>query len=62
MIERYTQPEMAKIWSQENKLRIMMEVEVLACEGMAAIGQIPEEAAKNIRAKALFCDLRKLFS
>ena len=54
MIERYTQPEMAKIWSQENKLRIMMEVEVLACEGMAAIGQIPEEAAKNIRAKANF--------
>ena len=30
MIERYTQPEMAKIWSLENKLRIMMEVEVLA--------------------------------
>ena len=54
MIERYTQPEMAKIWSQANKLRIMMEVEVLACEGMAAIGQIPEEAAKNIRAKANF--------
>lgn len=54
MIERYTLPEMAEIWSQENKLRIMMEVEVLACEGMAAIGQIPEEAAKNIRAKANF--------
>ncbi|MGM9525559.1 MAG: lyase family protein, partial [Peptococcaceae bacterium] len=54
MIERYTLPEMAAIWSQENKLRIMLEVEVLACEGMAAIGQIPEEAAKNIRAKANF--------
>ena len=54
MIERYTRPEMANIWSQENKLKIMMEVEVLACEGMAAIGQIPAEAAKNIRAKANF--------
>lgn len=54
MIERYTLPEMANIWSQENKLRIMLEVEVLACEGMAAIGQIPAEAAKNIREKADF--------
>lgn len=54
MIERYTLPEMADIWSQENKLKIMLEVEVLACEGMAAIGQIPVEAAKNIRAKANF--------
>ncbi|MBQ3510025.1 MAG: adenylosuccinate lyase [Peptococcaceae bacterium] len=54
MIERYTKPEMAAIWSQENKLKVMMEVEILACEGMAAIGQIPEEAAKNIREKASF--------
>ena len=54
MIERYTLPEMANIWSQENKLRIMLEVEVLAREGTAAIGQIPAEAAKNIREKADF--------
>ena len=54
MIDRYTRPEMAAIWSQENKLKVMMEVEILACEGMAAIGQIPEEAAKNIREKASF--------
>ena len=54
MIDRYTRPEMAAIWSQENKLKVMMEVEILACEGMAAIGQIPQEAAKNIREKASF--------
>lgn len=54
MIERYTLPEMAEIWSQENKLKIMLEVEVLACEGMAEIGQIPKEAAKVIREKANF--------
>ena len=54
MIDRYTRPEMAAIWSQENKLKVMMEVEILACDGMAAIGQIPEEAAKNIREKASF--------
>ena len=54
MIDRYTRPEMAAIWSQENKLKVMMEVEILACEGMAAIGQIPQKAAKNIREKASF--------
>lgn len=54
MIERYTLPEMAAIWSQENKFKIMLEVEVLACEGMAAIGEIPQMAAKNIREKANF--------
>lgn len=54
MIERYTLPEMEQIWSQENKLKVMLEVEVLACEAMAEIGQIPQEAAANIRAKADF--------
>ncbi len=54
MINRYTLPEMGKVWSEENRLRVMLEVEVLACEGMTAIGQIPEEAAKVIREKADF--------
>lgn len=54
MIERYTLPEMKRIWSQENRLRVMLEVEILACEGMAQIGQIPKEAAKVIREKADF--------
>lgn len=54
MINRYTLPEIGKVWSEENRLRVMLEVEVLACEGMAAIGQIPGEAAKVIREKADF--------
>lgn len=54
MINRYTLPEMGKVWSEENRLKIMLEVEVLACEGMAEIGQIPKEAAKVIREKADF--------
>ena len=54
MINRYTLPEMGKVWSEENRLRVMLEVEVLACEGMAAIGQIPQEAARVIREKADF--------
>ncbi len=54
MIERYNLPEIAQIWSEENKFKTMMEVEILACEGMAEIGVIPVEAAKTIRAKANF--------
>lgn len=54
MIGRYTLPEMGNIWTEENRLRVMLEVEVLACEGMAKIGEIPEEAAKTIREKADF--------
>jgi len=54
MIPRYSKPEMADVWSEENKLRKWMEVEILACEGMAEAGVIPQEAARTIRAKADF--------
>jgi adenylosuccinate lyase len=51
MIPRYSRPEMAAIWAPENRYRIWFEVEALAAEGMARIGAIPEEAARNIRQK-----------
>jgi adenylosuccinate lyase len=51
MIPRYSRPEMAAIWAPENRYRIWFEVEALAAEGMARIGAIPEEAARNIRDK-----------
>ena len=54
MIPRYTRPEMAKVWSEENKFRKMAEVEILACEAMAKYGLIPKKAAVNIRRKARF--------
>jgi adenylosuccinate lyase len=54
MIPRYSRPEMAALWSEEAKLRHWLEIEVLACEGMAQFGQIPEDAAQTIRAKATF--------
>lgn len=54
MIDRYSQPEMQAIWSDANKFSIMMEVEILASEAMAEIGEIPKEAARNIREKANF--------
>ena len=54
MIERYTKPEMGHLWSIENEWQTILDVELAACDAMAEIGQIPAEAAKNIRAKAKF--------
>lgn len=54
MIERYTNPEMGRIWTLQHEFEIMLEVEITACEAMAELGQIPVEAAKNIREKAQF--------
>jgi len=49
MVPRYTRPDMAVIWSPENRFRIWFEIEALAAEGMAAIGAIPASAASAIR-------------
>ncbi|MDP6625028.1 MAG: lyase family protein, partial [Nitrospinota bacterium] len=59
MIERYSRPEMAKIWSQQNKLKKWLLVEVLACEALAIAGEIPKSAVKNIKKKAKF-NLKKV--
>ncbi len=54
MIPRYTRPEMARIWSDENRFRTWLAVEVAATETLAAAGIVPKEAAKAIRARAAF--------
>ena len=54
MIERYTLPEMGRIWDDENKLRSWLAVEIAACDSMAEMGQIPAAAAAVIRQKAGF--------
>jgi len=54
MIERYTTPEMARIWSEENKFRAWLEVEIAVCEVLADRGEIPREAVETIREKADF--------
>ena len=54
MIERYTLPEMGNIWSLQNEWQTILNVELAACDAMAELGEIPVEAAKNIRAKAAF--------
>lgn len=54
MIERYTLPEIGIIWEDENKYRIWLEIEILACEANAKLGLIPEDAVKEIREKGNF--------
>lgn len=54
MIDRYTRPQMAAVWADERRFSIWLEIEVLACEAMAELGQIPAEDAREIRAKAKF--------
>ncbi|MEC7864264.1 MAG: adenylosuccinate lyase [Bacteroidota bacterium] len=52
MIDRYARPVMRKIWSDENKLSSWLEVELLACEAMALCGDIPSDAAEELRTNA----------
>src|SRR5437016_5473444 len=54
MISRYTRPEMGAIWEEENKFKIWLEVEILACEAQAKLGRIPKAAVRTIRKKAKF--------
>lgn len=54
MIERYTRPEMKKLWSEENRYNSWLEVEILADEAWAELGEIPKEDVEKIREKASF--------
>jgi len=54
MIERYTLSKMGKIWSDEHKFEIMLEIEILACEAMCKLGMIPKKALEKIKKNAKF--------
>ena len=54
MITRYTRPEMAKIWSDKNRYNCWLEVEILADEAWAELGEIPKEDVEKIRQNAKF--------
>src|SRR5678816_477808 len=54
VIDRYSRPEMSKIWSDQRKFEIWLEIELLACEAMAELFQIPKEDAAEIRKRARF--------
>jgi len=54
MIQRYTRPEMAAIWTEENKFKAWLEVELCSCEAWAELGVIPKEDVEKLRANASF--------
>ncbi|HKW18661.1 MAG TPA: adenylosuccinate lyase [Terriglobales bacterium] len=54
MIPRYTRPEMGRIWSEENRFRSWLKVEIAATETLAEAGIVPRTAAKAIRERADF--------
>jgi adenylosuccinate lyase len=54
LIPRYTRPEMGRIWSEDNRFRTWLTVEVAATETLAEAGLVPKDAAKAIRERAGF--------
>ncbi len=52
MIDRYTRPEMGRIWSEESKYQAWLRVELAVCEAYARRGRIPADAMARIRQKA----------
>ncbi len=54
MIERYTLPEMGRLWSEEAKFQSWLDVEIAACQANAELGRVPAEAMAQIRERARF--------
>ena len=52
MIKRYSRKELTDIWSEENKYKIWLDVEVAAAEAMEKLGQIPRGVASIVKKKA----------
>jgi adenylosuccinate lyase len=59
MIQRYTREEMARIWSDENKFNIWLQIEILAVEAHSKLGLVPSEAVDEIKSKAKF-DIQRI--
>lgn len=54
MLPRYSRPEMARIWTEENKFNAWLEVEILSCEAWSELGVIPKEDVQELRKNAGF--------
>ncbi|WP_308637827.1 adenylosuccinate lyase [Paenibacillus silvisoli] len=54
MLDRYSRPEMRAIWTEENKFKAWLEVELCACEAWVELGIIPREDVEALREKATF--------
>ena len=58
MIERYSRPEMKKVWSDENKFTKWLQIEIAVAEAWAELGVVPNEALPKIRGAS--CDLARM--
>jgi adenylosuccinate lyase len=58
MIERYSRPEMKKVWTDENKYNKWLEVEIAVCDAWAEVGVIPRKAIPKI--KLAKCNLKRM--
>ncbi len=58
MIERYSRPEMKRVWSDENKFNKWLDVEIAVCDAWAGLGAIPRSAIPKI--KLAKCNLRRM--
>jgi len=54
MIERYSLPRMTAVWSEENRFRKMLDVEIFACEALTKLGKIPKSSLFQIQKRARF--------
>lgn len=60
MIPRYTPEDIGAVWSEANRIKSWLTVEVAACDAMAEVGLIPEEDARAIAEAASTCDCARL--
>lgn len=60
MLERYSRPEMRAIWTEENKFKAWLEVELCACEAWSELGVIPKEDVEALRKSASF-DIDRIY-
>ena len=59
MIDRYTRPEMGRLWGLQSRFQKWLEVEIAVCEAWSELGEIPPEALKIIKEKAGF-DIKRI--
>ena len=52
MINRYSRKELTSIWSEENKYKIWLDVEIAAAQAMEKLGQIPKGVSSTVKRKA----------
>ena len=54
MIQRYSRAEMREIWTEQRKLEIWLQIELLASEALAAEGLVPKKDVAQMKARAAF--------